>query len=683
MHDYDPERYIFTGWSDGGAISHSITTPAIVTTYTANFVTQKFLELYTDPPAAGTITATPPSADGYYNVGTSIQLQANPAAGYAFKDWTGDLTGSVNPAVIVLNYWHTITANFAAPTSVTVTTSPPGLAIMVDGTPYTSPHGFSWGVGSSHAIATASPQSEPGHPEEPQRYKFISWSDGGGISHSITTPASTVTYTANFNKQWQLYLTVDPAASGTIVATPSSADGWYNAGQSVQLQANPAGGYGFLNWSGDLTGTANPQTVSSTAYPKSVTAHFGVPTMVRLSLTGGGTGTGQIDANSTFYDLPTSVMCAAGSTANLQAEPANGSVFVRWEGDLTGTTNPTSVLMTAAKTVKAVFALDYRQAKVMVDFAAVGLWMKQGGSWLQLSGVDSDKMVGINADGDPEQETLGDFGTLGVWLLDNGFWTQVSGVNPDAMAAVNIDTDPEEEAAVDFAALGLWLWNAGGWTQLSGVNPDGFIGADADGNGADEIIGDFGAIGLWRWDGAAWTAISLNNVEALAAADGDADGAEEVFGDFGAVGLWIWDGAWSQASASNAQGLLAADMDGDGDQEVFADFGSGGLMVWNSGTWSLVSALDPDGMVAANLEGDAAQELVIDYGANGLRRWSGGSEVLLTGANVEDVIAADMDGDGFEEIVGDFGTLGLWYLPPTNLWEQWSGVNSQGIAAIY
>ncbi len=375
-----------------------------------------------------------------------------------------------------------------------------------------------------------------------------------------------------------------PPSTGTVVPTPASADGWYNTGVSVQLQAAPAAGFSFTNWSGDLTGTANPATITSTGYPKAVTANFGEPTIVRLSLTGGGTGTGQIDANNTFYDLPASVMCAAGSTANLQAEPANGSVFVRWEGDLTGTTNPTSVLMTAAKTVKAVFALDYRQAKVMVDFAAVGLWMKQGGSWLQLSGVDSDKMVGINADGDPEQETLGDFGTLGVWLLDNGFWTQVSGVNPDAMAAVNIDTDPEEEAAVDFAALGLWLWNAGGWTQLSGVNPDGFIGADADGNGADEIIGDFGAIGLWRWDGAAWTAISLNNVETLAAADGDADGAEEVFGDFGAVGLWIWDGAWSQASASNAQGLLAADMDGDGDQEVFADFGSGGLMVWNSGS---------------------------------------------------------------------------------------------------
>ncbi|MBI4903636.1 MAG: hypothetical protein HY820_08375 [Acidobacteria bacterium] len=40
---------------------------------------------------------------------------------------------------------------------------------------------------------------------------------------------------------------------GTITANPSSTDGYYNAGQSVQLTANANGGYQFSSWSGDAS----------------------------------------------------------------------------------------------------------------------------------------------------------------------------------------------------------------------------------------------------------------------------------------------------------------------------------------------------------------------------------------------------------------------------------------------
>src|ERR1035438_7514996 len=41
---------------------------------------------------------------------------------------------------------------------------------------------------------------------------------------------------------------------GVIVASPSSGDGYYNAGASVQLTATPAAGYAFSAFSGGLTG---------------------------------------------------------------------------------------------------------------------------------------------------------------------------------------------------------------------------------------------------------------------------------------------------------------------------------------------------------------------------------------------------------------------------------------------
>ncbi|MBL8179016.1 MAG: CAP domain-containing protein, partial [Bryobacterales bacterium] len=118
-------------------------------------------------------------------------------------------------------------------TAVTVTTNPTGRTFTVDGASYSSPQVFNWTPGSQHTIATASPQSSGG-----TRYNFANWSDAGPISHSITTPASAATYTANFTTQYLLTTTVSPNGSGSISPSPSSADGYYNAGAVVQLTAS-------------------------------------------------------------------------------------------------------------------------------------------------------------------------------------------------------------------------------------------------------------------------------------------------------------------------------------------------------------------------------------------------------------------------------------------------------------
>ena len=64
---------------------------------------------------------------------------------------------------------------------------------------------------------------------------------------------------------------VSPAAGGTITNSTASPDGYYNAGTTVQLTVTPALGYLFGSWSGDVTGAANPVSVSMTQ-PRSVTA---------------------------------------------------------------------------------------------------------------------------------------------------------------------------------------------------------------------------------------------------------------------------------------------------------------------------------------------------------------------------------------------------------------------------
>ena len=61
------------------------------------------------------------------------------------------------------------------------------------------------------------------------------------------------------------------ATNGTVTKTPNQTS--YTSGQTVTLQATPNTGYTFSGWSGDLTGTANPATLTMNAN-KSVTANF-------------------------------------------------------------------------------------------------------------------------------------------------------------------------------------------------------------------------------------------------------------------------------------------------------------------------------------------------------------------------------------------------------------------------
>ncbi len=155
---------------------------------------------------------------------------------------------------------------------ITVATNPAGRTITVDGRTYTAPQTFTWVIGSSHTIGTISPQGTGG-----TRYAFQNWSDGGVVSHSITVPEGSTTYTANFTTQYLLATSVSPSAGGSITANPTSADGYYNSGTSVELKAEIASGYVFSTWTGDLSGTTNPQSIVLNA-PRSVTAEFSVST---------------------------------------------------------------------------------------------------------------------------------------------------------------------------------------------------------------------------------------------------------------------------------------------------------------------------------------------------------------------------------------------------------------------
>jgi len=122
----------------------------------------------------------------------------------------------------------------------------------------------------------------PYSPEDGKRYVCLGWrlepgrhgeasEEGSGTSVSITMDRN-YTLTWKWQLQYELTVTVDdPLGNGSVMRTPDSVDGWYNAGTEVTLLATPS--EEFRQWTGDVTGT-EPQISVTMDSAKDITAIF-------------------------------------------------------------------------------------------------------------------------------------------------------------------------------------------------------------------------------------------------------------------------------------------------------------------------------------------------------------------------------------------------------------------------
>ena len=91
---------------------------------------------------------------------------------------------------------HTVSRDITPILSeITLTTNPAGLNLKLDGKVVTTPYTFTGASGVSREIEAVTPQSLNG-----QSYIFSSWSDNGARTHTIATPATATTFTANFTE---------------------------------------------------------------------------------------------------------------------------------------------------------------------------------------------------------------------------------------------------------------------------------------------------------------------------------------------------------------------------------------------------------------------------------------------------------------------------------------------------
>lgn len=280
----------------------------------------------------GSVTKNPNQP--WYTYGQVVSLTANPALGWSFNHWAGDISGSTNPTTITITGHTFVIANFSQNVYMLTIAVNPTAGGSVAAAP-SPPYHYG-------DIVTLTAAANTG-------YTFDHWSGDASGSSTVTTVTMTgnKSVTAHFTLSvYTLTITVEPAAGGSVTADPGPP---YNYNDVVTLTATANPGYTFDHWSGDASGESPVTTVTMNGN-KTVTAHF-TQNSYRLTITIDGQGTVEKDPDQTDYTY--------GTLVELTAVAEVGWIFTHWSGDLNGTDNPGILNMTSDKAVTAHFTLRH------------------------------------------------------------------------------------------------------------------------------------------------------------------------------------------------------------------------------------------------------------------------------------------------------------------------------------
>ena len=283
-----------------------------------------------------------------YEYGTIVELTAVPDTGWSFSHWSGDISGNENPEEITMDSDKSVTANF--------TINEYNLTINVEGSGEVikDPDQEKYEYGTIVEL-TAVPDTG---------WSFSHWEGNltGNENPEYITIDEDKIVTANFSIN-HYTLTINIEGQGAVEKDPDLES--YPYGTTVELTAVPEDAWAFSHWSGDLTGSNNPEYITMDEN-KSITAHF---TQNEYTLTVNVIGNGTVlkDPDQATYPYET--------TVELTAIPDNGWLFDSWSGDLTGNENPKEILIDGDKVVDANFKLDDIAPEVKIIKPDYGIYM--------------------------------------------------------------------------------------------------------------------------------------------------------------------------------------------------------------------------------------------------------------------------------------------------------------------
>jgi NOL1/NOP2/fmu family ribosome biogenesis protein len=333
--------WAFAGWA-GDATGK--VNPLAVTVDQDKTVKAVFLPLFTVTPSVsgkGAVTFAPSQAS--YMQGAVVSVSATPQAGWRFMGWSGDLSGTANPAELTVDGNKSITATFLPLWQLTLGTNGTGGIVV-------TPAADKYVDGTVVQL-----EAQPG-----ANSVFSGWS---GATNSVTNPLNwefktNATLVANFLPTYELKQTL--SGEGTLKLEPAKAR--YTSNELVTVTAQPADGWALANWSVAATGNAASVQIRMTKN-QDLGAVFKRVRALNLSSEGEGT----------LAATPASGPYLDGTVVTLRATPATGWAFSGWSGDATGKANPLALTLSADRTVKAVFVPLFTVTPSVVGKGAVTL----------------------------------------------------------------------------------------------------------------------------------------------------------------------------------------------------------------------------------------------------------------------------------------------------------------------
>ena len=281
--DLQGRLWVFNAWSDGGSMTHAYTMPSTSSvTLTATFLPGGRVTFFTNPAGLNLIVdglAVGPPYNLVWGAGVPHTISAPPQQvdlygnGWAFQSWSngGPATQTVTltPAQVAAGF--RLTANYKPSTHTTgqivIQSSPSGVDVLADGADCYTPCTLQRTIGVQ--VALSAPTSVQIAADT--RLAFLAWADGAPATRTITVGTGNTTLTANYQSDYLLSASADPAGQATLQFTPASPGGFYSNGTAVSVVATPATGYSFVHWQGDASGSTPTAAVAMTQ-PRTISA---------------------------------------------------------------------------------------------------------------------------------------------------------------------------------------------------------------------------------------------------------------------------------------------------------------------------------------------------------------------------------------------------------------------------
>lgn len=141
-------------------------------------------------------------------------------------------------------------------------------------------------------------------------------------------------------------LTIQASTGGTTNPTPGTYT--YDQGTQVQVTAIPNTNYEFVNWTGSISSTQNPVTVTMNS-DMTIKANFRLKPKLTI----------QVGSYGTTTPSPGVYYYATGTVVQVTAVPDTYSIFIMWSESATGSTNPVNLTMDSDKSLYAHFRYIY------------------------------------------------------------------------------------------------------------------------------------------------------------------------------------------------------------------------------------------------------------------------------------------------------------------------------------